>query len=105
LSTPELIVDLAELAEEEITPEKALGWAQTYGLLGISEAYLGGTDELPWPYRHTALGGRESVLRFAKAAREVRACLRACEALTSQEEVDSEQLSALARDWAGRDSQ
>jgi len=86
LRTPELVVDLAELAEKEITPEDVVGWAEIYGLLGISSG-------------SSSLSQRDSVLQFAQAAKEVWACLRAYETLTSEERVGSEKLCALARDW------
>ena len=94
LAVPELVVDLAELAEKEITPEDVLGWAQVYGLLGIQRYAIVNIDDtsacLYWDE-----GRKESVLRFAEAAREVRACLRIYEALTSEEEVDLEALLSL----------
>ena len=94
LAVPEL-VELAELAEKEITPEDVLGWAQVYGLLGIQRYAIVNNEGMSAWLRWNQ-GRKESVLRFAEAAREVRACLRIYEALTSEEEVDLEALLPLA---------
>lgn len=97
LKTPELVVELAKLAEEEITPEDVLGWAEFYGLL----ASIPGDDTVSTydgfvNLRVNGWGRRESVRRFAEAAREIRACLRIYEALTADEVVDLDELSAAA---------
>jgi len=95
LAVPELVVELAELAEKEITPEDVLGWAQVYGLLSIQHYAIVNPDDTS-ACLHWDKGRKESVLRFAEAAGEVRACLRIYEALTSEEEVDLEALLSLA---------
>ncbi len=95
LETPELIVDLAELAESPITPEAVVGWAQSYGLLASSRT----EDVLKQPgllgrERIVGFGCRESVPSFAGAAKEVRTCLRAYEALRGRGDLDLAELSA-----------
>jgi hypothetical protein len=87
LSKPELIVELANWADALITPESALAWAEIYGLLAPTEEVhtVGG---LP------ALVFRESVPKFARAAGEVRTCLRTYEALNREEDWDLEELSS-----------
>jgi hypothetical protein len=94
LAVPELVVELAELAEKEITPEDVLDWAEVYGLLGIERYAIVNADNTSACLRWDK-GRKESVLRFAEAAGEVRACLRIYEALTSEEEVDLEALLSL----------
>lgn len=81
LRTPGLLLDLAELAERPITPEAVVVWAYDYGLLACSreEDTLAGVS---------GFGRRESVTRFAKAAGEIRACLRIYEALGTEEDWD-----------------
>lgn len=97
LKTPELVVELAKLAEEEITPEDVLGWAEFYGLLvSIPGDDTVSTYEGFVNLRVNGWGRRESVRRFAEAAREIRACLRIYEALTADEVVDLDELSAAA---------
>lgn len=81
LRTPELLLDLAELADRPITPESVVVWANDYGLLACSreEDTLGGVS---------GFGRRESVARFVEAAGEIRACLRIYEALAKEEDWD-----------------
>lgn len=88
-------MDLAELADEPITPGAVVGWAETYGLLASSRAEdvlerLGPLGQ----ERIDHSGCRERVSGFAEAAKEVRACLRAYEALRWNEDLDLEKLSA-----------
>jgi hypothetical protein len=73
LSTPELVVDLANLADNAITPEAVVRWAKVYGLLASSRE----EDVLERPglmgqERISGYGCRESVSGFARAAAEVR---------------------------------
>jgi hypothetical protein len=82
LRRPELVVDLAYLAEKEITAETVLRWAKNYGLLGfpeddVVELSVGGA-----PLRVRGQGRKDNVARFAEAAREIRTCLRAYEVAT-----------------------
>jgi hypothetical protein len=95
LQTPELIVDLAELADKPITPEAVVGWAETYGLLASSrlEDVLEQSG-LVARERISGYGCRESVPSFEKAAKEIRTCLRAYEALRGREDLDLAELSA-----------
>jgi len=93
LMAPELVVELATLADNPITPEVVLNWAETYGLLASSKEEDVLEDEV--------LGGtisghacRESVSAFARAAGEVRMCLRVYEALNRDVELDLEELSS-----------
>lgn len=106
LTTPELVVELAELAEKEITPEAVKRWAEVYGLLGFPDEDLVEADdpseELQIPaglgfmkFQVRYMGRRDSVQRFAQAASEVRACLRIYEAITADEEVELESLYPL----------
>jgi hypothetical protein len=95
LQTPELIVDLAELADKPITPEAVVGWAETYGLLASSrledvleQSGLVGRERI------SGYGCRESVPSFEKAAKEIRTCLRAYEALRGRKDLDLAELSA-----------
>jgi hypothetical protein len=95
LQTPELILDLAELADKPITPEAVVGWAETYGLLASSRS----EDDVEQPglvgrERVAGYGRRESVPSFEKAAKEIRTCLRAYEALRGREDLDLTELSA-----------
>jgi hypothetical protein len=95
LRTPELVVDLAYLAEKGIGAEVVLRWANKYGLLGfpkddLVEATIGGA-----PYQVRGERRRDNVARFAEAAGEVMACLRAYEIVTNEEEsLDPETLGA-----------
>ena len=83
---PELVVELANSADDAITPEVVVDWAETYGLLAPSvENVL--LDGLP------GFMFRESVSGFAEAAVEVRTCLRIYEAL-HRDELDLEKLSS-----------
>lgn len=91
LRSPEVALDLAELADGEITPEVVRGWAETYGLLGFPDE-----DEISvfdgfMNYRVEGRGRRDSVERFADAAGEVRTFLRIYEAVTTDGEVDFEE--------------
>jgi hypothetical protein len=93
LMAPELVVELANIADNPITPEVVLNWAETYGLLASSREEDVLEDEV--------LGGsisghacRESVSAFARAAGEVRMCLRVYEALGRDEDLDLEKLSS-----------
>jgi hypothetical protein len=95
LETPELIVDLAELADKPITPEAVVGWAETYGLLASSRS----EDVVEQPglvgrERVSGFGCRESVPSFEEAAKEIRTCLRTYEALRGREDLDLAELSA-----------
>ena len=77
LGIPELVVDLANLADHPITPEAVVGWAEDYGLLASSREQ----DVLERPglmgqERISGYGCRESVSGFARAAAEIRTCLR-----------------------------
>jgi hypothetical protein len=99
LETPELIVDLAELADKPITPEAVVGWAEIYGLLASSRS----EDVVEQPglvgrERVSGFGCRESVPSFEKAAKEIRRCLRIYEALRRDEDLDLEKLSSEVRD-------
>ena len=93
LKKPEVVLQLAELAEKEITPERVLGWAETFGLLGLPE-----DDEVSTFNGYLNLrvkvgnARRESVRRFAEAAREIRACRLIYEAVTANEDVDLDEL-------------
>jgi len=95
LQAPELVLELAELAEKEITPEAVLEWAQVYGLLGFPDEDTV-TDEGLVKLKVKGEGRRESVRRFAEAARDVRGCLRTYEAITSDRELEPENLLSVA---------
>jgi len=114
LKTPELVVELAELAEKEITPEDVLSWAQVYGLL----ASVPGDDKVSTydgfvNLRVDGWGRRENVRRFAEAAGEIKTCLRTYEAVTAEEDVDLDKLSSAAgplplkalRQWERREGE
>ena len=97
LRTPELVLDLAELAEGEITPKAVLGWAETYGLLGLpGEDVVTATGPVGVGLRHSGAGRKESVGRFAEVAQEVRACLRIYEAVTAGVDLDLDRIDHLA---------
>ena len=97
LERSELVVELADLAEKEITPEKVLGWAQVYGLLGIRDDTVSLHDEpVSVHLRDKGWGQRESVRQFAQAVGEIKACLRTYEALTTEEDLDLNKLSSDA---------
>jgi hypothetical protein len=93
LMAPELVVELANIADNPITPEVVLDWAETYGLLASSKEEDVLVDELVGvPMSGHAC--RESVSAFAAAAVTVRMCLRVYEALNRDEELDLEKLSS-----------
>ena len=95
LQTPELIVDLAELADKPITPQPVVDWAETYGLLASSRSEdVLEQPGLVGPERISGFGCRESVPSFEKAAKEIRTCLRAYEALREPEDLNLAELSA-----------
>jgi hypothetical protein len=90
-----LVGDLANLADEPITPQVVIGWAEENGLLGCSweediVEVEGTTGERTKYHRW---GRRESVKRFEEAAREVRACLRMYEAASREGPVNLDELS------------
>jgi hypothetical protein len=95
LRTPELVLELAALADQEITPEDVLGWAQVYGLLGLPDDDMVRTDEGFISFEVKGRGRKDNVRRFAEAAGEIRTCLRAYEVITADEEVDLEYLSSV----------
>lgn len=74
LRTPELVLDLAELADKPIVAEDVQGWAEIYGLLGLPEH-----DEVAEMGSWSGFARRDSVRDFADAASRVRDCLRAYE--------------------------
>jgi hypothetical protein len=95
LSVPDLVVEVANTADNTITPEVVVDWAETYGLLASSreEDVL----EQPGPggqERISGYGCRESVSGFARAAGEVRTCLRTYEALRRNEDWELEKLAS-----------
>ena len=93
LMAPELVVELATIADNPITPEVVLDWAETYGLLASSKE----EDKLVDEMTGVLISGhacRESVSAFARAAGVVRMCLRVYEALNRDEELDLEKLSS-----------
>ena len=95
LGVPELVVELANTADNAITPEVVVRWAETFGLLASSRE----EDVLERPgligqERISGLGYRESVSGFARAAAEIRTCLRIYEALRRGENLDLEKLSS-----------
>ena len=92
LRTPEVALELAELAEEEITQEIVLDWAHVYGLLGFPDEDTVSVDEGYMKFNAKGQGRRGSVARFADAAGEVRTFLRIYEAITTDGEVDFKKL-------------
>lgn len=96
LRTPELVLELAELAEHEITPATVKDWAEVYGLLGLPGDDVIETSDGFANYRVKGWGRRDNVQRFAEAAGEIRACLRIYEAITADEAVDVSGLTAVA---------
>jgi hypothetical protein len=90
LRTPELAVELANLADNAITPEAVKGWAEVYGLLAPSSepAILNAFPDI------TDFAFIESVSEFARAAREIRICLRTYGALRSDEDLDLGKLTS-----------
>jgi hypothetical protein len=93
LMAPELVVELANIAENPITPEVVKSWAETYGILASSREEDVLVDEvIGVPISGHAC--RESVSAFATAAGTVRMCLRVYEALNRDEELDLEKFSA-----------
>ena len=95
LRVPDLVVELANTADNTITPEVVVDWAETYGLLASSreEDILERPGLMVGPERISGYGCRESVSGFAGAAGEVRMCLRIYEAL-HRDELDLEKLSS-----------
>lgn len=93
LRTPGPVLDLAELAEEEITPEIVRDWAEYYGLLGFPDDDVERRDDEFGRFESKGQGRRDSVRRFAEAAGEVRVCLRIYEAIRADEDVDLKELS------------
>jgi hypothetical protein len=85
LGTPELVIDLAELDDEGITPEAVRSWAEIYGLLGLPGDDEVKTSDESMKFRVKRWGRRDNVARFAEAAGEIRACLRAYEEATAGE--------------------
>jgi hypothetical protein len=95
LRTPELVADLANLADNTVTPETVVGWAKDYGLLASSrEEDILERPGLIGQERISGYGCRESVSGFARAAGEVRTCLRIYEALSRPKDLNLEELSA-----------
>jgi hypothetical protein len=86
LRTPELLVDIAYLAEKGIAAGDVLRWAKKYGLLGLPEDDTVPLDMAGVPQPVSGWRRRDSVARFAVAAGEVMACLRAYEIVTKKEE-------------------
>ena len=82
LRRPELVVDLAYLAEKEITADTMLRWAKNYGLLGFPEDDVVELRIEGALHRVRGQGRRDNVTRFAEAANEIRTCLRGYEAAT-----------------------
>lgn len=81
LHNPDLVVDLALMADTPITPEAILVWARQYGLMGFPEDDVVKLRDSG--HRFIGYGRRDDVDRFARAAREVGKCLRIYEALTA----------------------
>lgn len=96
LKTPELVLDLAELAEKKITPEAVRRWAETYGLLGFPDEDVVRTEEELGRYKVSRSGRRDNVRRFTETAQTVRACLRTYEAITADSEVELDSLLSTA---------
>ena len=96
LRTPELVLELAELAEKEITPETVLEWAQVYGLMGFLDEDTVTVDEGFAKFKSERMGRRDSVRSFAQAAGEIRGCLRLYEAITADEDVEMGDLQSVA---------
>lgn len=92
LVAPELVVELANRADNPITPEVVLSWAETYGLLASSREDVLANEVVGGTISGHAC--RDSVSALARAAGEVRMCLRVYEALRRDEELDLEQLSS-----------
>ena len=92
LMTPELVLDLAELAEKKITSEVVRSWAQIYGLLGFPDDDIVRFDDGFIKYQVKNMGRKDNVQRFAEAAGEIRGCLRIYEAITADEDLNLEEL-------------
>jgi hypothetical protein len=94
LRTPELLVDLAALADKPITAETVKDWADVYGLLACSqeEDVVRGELVVAGDFKVPHEGRRDSVARFAEVAGEVRTCLRAYEALKREGPMKLEEL-------------
>ena len=95
LRTPQLVLDLAELAEGQITPKAVLGWAETYGLFGLPGEDVVTATGPGIRLRHSGAGRKDSVGRFAEVAQEVRACLRIYEAVTAGVDLDLDRIDHL----------
>lgn len=111
LRTPELLLDLAAMADKPITPTGVKAWAEVYGLLGLPEEDSVETQN--GVYRINGGGRRESVSRFAQAAGELRTCLRGYEAAVRGGDIDLDELAAstgplpreILRSWERRDGE
>lgn len=87
LHEPDLVVDLALMADNSITPQAVLVWARQYGLMGFEEDDV--VEVQGSHHRVKGYGRRDDVDRFAQAAREVRTCLRIYEALAADTETET----------------
>lgn len=96
LRTPELVVDLAELAEQKIEPETVRNWALTYGLLSPPNEDTVTAEYEFGKFKSSRHGRRQSVRSFVEAALDVRACLRTYETITNAE-VERDGLLSVAR--------
>lgn len=96
LKGPELILELRDLADGEITPEVVRDWSRMYGVLGFSDEdhiKAGIKGKASYEINIRGMGRRGSVRRFAETAHEIKACVRMYEAVTTDEDVDLEGLS------------
>lgn len=96
LNTPELVLDLAELAEQEITPAAVKSWAEMYGLLGFPDEDVVRAEDPFVKYKVPRQGRRDNVRRFAETALVLRACLRTYETITADSEVELDSLLSIA---------
>jgi hypothetical protein len=95
LRTPEVVTALANLADDAVTPEAVVRWAKEYGLLASSrEGDILEQPSLIGQGRISGYGCRESVSGFARAAEEVRTCLRTYGALREDEDLNLEKLAS-----------
>lgn len=86
MRNPDLVVDLALMADTPITPDAVLIWARQYGLMGFPE------DDVVYRYEgngHWGFGRRDDVARFAQAAKEVGKCVRIYEALMTDSSAET----------------